>query len=356
MFGLFAHSYSLKDKVLFYESISNLLEWWVTLLSGLKWFAERLESGSFRDVIDNTIFFLESGDAMNIAMRKIPGFFGDKEIAIIESGEQTGMMSISFAAIAREMRMQEDLRRKIVGALAYPFIIFFFLLLAIIVVMVYVIPQIMPMIAEMTTDIPLSTRSLIFVSDFMKNNVWYIISFLTACSFIFYGFASTVSGKQWIDTRKLKFPIVGKVYKNYMVVLVMDTFWLLMSSWVSILRSLKLTGSSSGNAIITTIFESIANDVSAGKKITESMKNADPYHFLFTSDILQMIESAERTSTIDSTARKIGEQYRREVDSSLAVMVKFVEPMALLSASIFVLWFAVAIFSAIMQVVAVAGA
>ncbi len=86
------------------------------------------------------------------------------------------------------------------------------------------------------------------------------------------------------------------------------------------------------------------------------MKNADPYHFLFTSDILQMIESAERTSTIDSTARKIGEQYRREVDSSLAVMVKFVEPMALLSASIFVLWFAVAIFSAIMQVVAVAGA
>lgn len=76
---------------------------------------------------------------------------------------------------------------------------------------------------------------------------------------------------------------------------------------------------------------------------------------LFTSDILQMIDSAEKTSTVDTTARKIGEQYRREVDNALAIMVKFIEPIALLSAGIFVLWFAVAIFSAIMQVVAVSG-
>lgn len=50
---------------------------------------------------------------MNVTMRKIPQFYGEKEIAIIESGEQTGMMGKTFAAIAREMRMQEDLRRKV---------------------------------------------------------------------------------------------------------------------------------------------------------------------------------------------------------------------------------------------------
>ena len=102
------------------------------------------------------------------------------------------------------------------------------------------------------------------------------------------------------------------------------------------------------------MFEKIASEIAAGKKISEWFKSCDPYHIVFTSDILQMIESAERTSTVDITALKIGEQYRREVDSSLAVMVKFVEPIALLWAGIFVMWFAVAIFSAIMQVVAVA--
>lgn len=68
-----------------------------------------------------------------------------------------------------------------------------------------------------------------------------------------------------------------------------------------------------------------------------------------------MIESAEKTSTIDTVSSKISTQYRREVDASLSNMVKFIEPVALLLAGVFVLWFAVAIFSAIMQVVSVAG-
>lgn len=356
MFQLFTHSYSLRDKVLFYESVANLLEWWVTLLSALKWFLDRTEPWDYRDVIENTIFFLESGDSMNVTMRKIPQFYGDKEIAIIESGEQTWMMGKTFAAIAREMRMQEDLRRKVYWALAYPFIIFLFLLLAIAVVMIYVIPQIMPMITEMTNDIPWTTESLIWVSDFMKNNVLYIIGFIVAWALIFYAYVSTPNGRKWIDTVKMQFPIVGKVYKNYMVVQVMDTFWLLMSSGVSILRSLKLTGSSSGNAVVALMFESISKEISAGKRVSEWFKSCDPYKIIFTSDILQMIESAEKTSTVDTTVLKIGEQYRREVDSSLAVLVKFVEPAALLWAGIFVLWFAVAIFSAIMQVVAVSWA
>ena len=68
-----------------------------------------------------------------------------------------------------------------------------------------------------------------------------------------------------------------------------------------------------------------------------------------------MIESAEKTSTIHQVADKIREQYRREVDASLAIMVKLIEPIALLLAGIFVMWFAIAIFSSIMQIVDVAG-
>jgi type II secretory pathway component PulF len=68
-----------------------------------------------------------------------------------------------------------------------------------------------------------------------------------------------------------------------------------------------------------------------------------------------MIESAERTSTVHAVTLKISEQYKREVDAALAVLVRFIEPVALLAAGVFVLWFSVAIFSAIMQVVALSG-
>ncbi len=237
----FAESFSLKDKVTFYESIANLLEGGVTLLASLRGFLDRIPPGRLHDVLENTVFFIESGDSLNIAMRKIPSFYGEKEIAIIESGEQTGLLGKTFMAIAREMRMEEDLRRKVSGALAYPFIIFFFLILALIVVMTYVIPQIMPIIAEVATDIPWSTRSLIATSNFIHDNIIGLICGTIAGGLIFYGYASTASGRKWVDSQKLLFPVVGQVYKNYMVVQVMDTFSLLMSSGVSIIKALKLT-------------------------------------------------------------------------------------------------------------------
>lgn len=118
-------------------------------------------------------------------MRKFPNFYHEKEVAIIESGEQTGMLKDAFQSIATELRMQEELRRKVIGALTYPFVIMLFLILALTVVMTYVVPQIMPIISEMTTEISLSTRSLIWVSNVLRHNMIFILITLLATALIF---------------------------------------------------------------------------------------------------------------------------------------------------------------------------
>ncbi len=348
-------SISLKDKILFYESTANLLEGGITLLWALKWLLSRTNAGFLRDTIENTIFFIESGDALNIAMRKFPNFYNEKEIAIIESGEQTGMLKDAFQAIASELRMQEELRSKVIGALTYPFVIMFFLVLALTVVMTYVVPQIMPIIAEMTTEVSFSTRSLIWVSNFLRHHIFLISIMLLASALIFHGYTMTDIGKKWLDRAQLYAPIMGQVYKNYLVVQVMSTFHLLSSSGVSIVKTLRLTGASAGNSRVTEMYSYIADEISKWKKISEAMTLVDKDAYFFSSDIVQMIESAEKTSTVHHISKKISEQYRREVDASLAVMVKLIEPIALLMAGIFVMWFAIAIFSSIMQVVGVAG-
>ncbi|MBC7498717.1 type II secretion system F family protein [Candidatus Gracilibacteria bacterium] len=355
MFPSLNSSISLADKILFYESISNLLEGGITLLASFKGLLSRTHPGALHDTLENTIFFIESGDSLNIAMRKFPDFYTQKEIAIVESGEQTGMLKDAFMAIASELRMQEDLRRKVIGALTYPLVIMFFLVLALTVVMMYVVPQIMPIIAEMTTEISLSTRSLIWVSNFLRHNIVFIIIVLIALVLIFRGYTVTDIGKRWLDRVKLYTPITGTIYKNYIVVQVMSTFHLLSSSGVSIVKALRLTGASAGNSTIADMYSYIADEVSKGKKISEAMFEVDKEGYVFSSDIIQMIESAEKTSTVHQISKKIAEQYRREVDASLAVMVKLIEPIALLMAGVFVMWFAIAIFSSIMQVVGVAG-
>jgi type II secretory pathway component PulF len=107
---------------------------------------------------------------------------------------------------------------------------------------------------------------------------------------------------------------------------------------------MQLTGESSGNVVIKKMFMSLSQDIAGGNKISTSMIAQDTEQSFFTLDIIQMIESAERTSTIGAVSAKIATQYKREVDFAVANMVKYIEPSALLLAGIFVLWFAIAIF------------
>ncbi len=215
-----------------------------------------------RDTIEHTIFFVESGDALGIAMRKMSNFYTEKEIAIIESGEQTGMLVKAFRSISAELRMQEDLRRKVIGAVTYPLVIMFFLVLALLVVMIYVVPQIMPIIAEMTTTVPLSTRSLIAVSNFLRDNIVLLIAGIVATSLIIRGYLMTESGRRWLDHQRLSLPLIGPIYRNYLIVVVMSTFHLLVSSGVSIVKVLRLTGATAGNSEIHDLYNLMADNVS----------------------------------------------------------------------------------------------
>lgn len=214
-------------------------------------------------------------------MRKLPNFFYDQEIAIVESGEQTGMIQQSFLAIARELRSQEELRNKIIGALTYPLIIMIFLFISLSVVMIYVIPQLMPIIGDMTGDLPWTTRSLVGTSNFFRENFIYIILLIISVMLFFQGYTRSEVGKRWWDTEKIHFPLTGKVYRNYLIVRVMSTFHLLSGSGVSIVKTLRLTGASAGNTIVNDLFIALADDVAHGTKISGSMKDRDPTGFLF---------------------------------------------------------------------------
>lgn len=352
---MFFQKISIKDKALFYENVANLLEWGVTLVVALRGLRDRLDVGSLRESIDHLLFFVESGDAVNVAMRKLPDIFDDQEIAIVESGEQTGMIQESFYAIAKDLRDQEDLRNKITSAMTYPVIILFFLVLAITIVMMYVVPQLIPILESVSSEPPLMTRALISTSMFLKENIFFILLFLFAGTLILMGLARTEQGAFFWDREKILFPITWPVYKNYLVVRTLSTFYLLSSAWVSILKAMHLTGQSAGNIVIRKLYDGVVDDISHGGKISSAMTERDTEQVFFTPDIIQMIESAEKTSTISSVADKIAKQYRREVDYALGNMVKYIEPIALLLAWVFVLWFAIAIFGAIMQIVNIAG-
>lgn len=341
----------LMDKYNFFEYISVMLDGWVWITEGLNSVQSKITSPYFRQKILELITYINSWDSFSRAMRKLPDIFTTAEVYMIEAWEATWQLSHSLLKLSDDLKKIYDLKKKIKWALTYPLIIFLFMFLAIGIVMTYVVPSLKPLFADSDKELPWATQSLIWTSDFVVNNIALIILIIWLVVFVSYSyFFQTKNGKYNLEKFMLGFPLIWKVYKNYILAWVASTLWNLVWSWVSIVKSLDLTWKATNSITYENLFEDIKEKVSNWNWIIKSMEDADKEKKYFPSDYLQMLSVGERTANIEEISIKLNKQYEKEVEYSLASLTKWIEPIAILFAWIFVLWFVFGIFSAIMQV------
>ncbi|MDA9129453.1 type II secretion system F family protein [Candidatus Gracilibacteria bacterium] len=341
---------SLIDKFNFYEYLSVMLDGGVTISETLGSVQTKIKNPYFKEKIEELQTYVSSGDSFSKSMKKIPQIFTSGEVSIVESGETTGKLSLSLGHLAENLRKSHDLRSKIKGALTYPIIIFLFLILAIIIVLAYVIPAVSQLFDNAEVELPLSTQALIATSDFVIYNWPVLILFILTAGVLFYGYKNTEKGRANLDYFTLNLPLIGKVYKNYLLASLSTNMGSLIGSGVPVTKSLSLTARSLNNLVYETHLNDVMRKVSGGQKIVDSMTEVDPEHRFFPLDFLQMLSVGEKTASLDAVSKKLTEQYTREVNYSLGNLTKWIEPIAILVAGVFVLWFAFAIFGAILKV------
>lgn len=340
---------SLTDKFNFYEYLSVMLDWWVVIVSALQSVEKRVKNPFFRDKIKELELFMSTWDSLSKAMKKMPDIFSQAETSIIEAWENSWTMVESLNNLSTEFKKQHELKQTVKNSLTYPIVILIFLVLAVLIVMLYVVPNLIPLFEETNVSLPFATIALIWVSNFISKNFILLILFVLAFILIIYWFKITQSWKNFFDNLLLKSPLIWDVYKNYILANIASNLWSLMWWWVTILKSLKLVWKSTNNVIYEDLLEQIASRVSQWKKVVDSMLEVDEYNQYFSSDYIQMLSVWEKTASINTICKKLNIQYSREVQYSLNNLIKWIEPIAILIAWIFVLWFALAVFGAILQ-------
>lgn len=351
----FWHRVKTKEKALFFEHLSNLVDGGVTVVQALHSFLEKTGNPRFFAEVSELALLVESGDPVSTAMKKLPRTFGRAEVSIVESGEQSGTMHKSFMSIAADLRAREEIGMKLKGALTYPLVIMVFLMVAVLVVMTYVVPKLVPLFQTSGTELPAVTAALMNTSNFVRDNFVLIIVFIAMLVFGFRAWISTYSGRYAFDLYALRAPLIGTLYRNYLIVRVSSMLGLLIGAGIPIIKTLRLTGEATGNLVFEEKIAEVAAKVEMGKKLADSLSEVDPQYKVFTRDFVQIVSAGERTSTVNKVTIRLAEQYSREVDASIATLVRFVEPAAILFAGGFVLWFALAIFSAVMRVTEMVG-
>jgi type IV pilus assembly protein PilC len=203
------------EKLFFVQHLGVMLKAGMPLLNAMQTLAKQSSNKRFTKIITETAQAIEKGKSFTEALKMNDDVFDELFINMVEAGEMSGKLESVLDQIYLQMKKQHQLIAKIKGAMTYPTVILFAMSGIGIFMMVVVVPQITSMFKDLDADLPIATKILIGVSDFLAANT--LLAGIIAAVFVFtiIKIIKTPKGKFYFHLMLIKLPVFGKIIKNH---------------------------------------------------------------------------------------------------------------------------------------------
>ncbi|OGM21063.1 hypothetical protein A2714_01890 [Candidatus Woesebacteria bacterium RIFCSPHIGHO2_01_FULL_38_9] len=283
--------------------------------------------GSMQKIVGQILSDVEEGESLSSAMSKHPQAFSKTFIALIKSGEIGGVMDEVLVRLADDLEKQQEFRGKVKGALIYPVIIVFGMIAVAFVMIVFVIPRLVTIYDQFEVDLPITTKILIAISNFMVR-FWPLV--ILGSGGLVYGFKlykDTVNGKKKVDEILFKLPLIGSLQKQIILTDLTRTLSLMVGSGVSIIEALTISAQVVSNNIIAEALTDITKMVEKGFPLAFAFsRHPEAFPFILS----QMVAVGEETGKMDEVLSKISHVFEVESDQKLKAMTAAIEPLILI--------------------------
>ncbi len=336
-----------KEKSIFFNSLQLLVSSGVRIVKALEILAERQRNLRFRRILDTIIYdMLEKGFSFSKALEKYPTIFKKPEIKIIYAGEVSGQVEQNLGSVAKQISKNIEIAIRIKSAMMYPITVISAIIIATGIIMVFVVPKFMVLFAEFpASELPISTRILMGVSNFVQQFWWFIITLSIGGWFIFQNWKRTETGKRQWDGFILKLPKIKNIIRNIQTIQISSNFSTLMAAGISVDKALHILGEIVSNSVMTDAIWEVKRKTIAGTELHTSFKE-DP---LFDPVLGEVIEIGEKGGKIPSILEKTATQYQIEVDAQLKNINTIIEPIILVLMGGAVVFMALAIMTPIFK-------
>jgi type IV pilus assembly protein PilC len=315
-----------KDITIFVRQFATMIDAGLPLVQCLEILGNQQENPTFGTLIKKLRSDVEEGSTFADALRKHPKYFNNLFVNLVDAGETGGILDTILNRLAQYMEKNEAIKGKIKGAMVYPIIVISIALVVVTVLLVFVIPVFASLFSELGAQLPLPTRIVIAMSDFLKR--WGIFVAIGGAALIYAlkKYYATEQGRIVLDNLMLKMPVIGDLLVKSSVARFTRTLGTLVSSGVPILDSLEITARASGNAIIEMAILATRDSIKEGKTIAEPLEATE----VFPSMVVQMISVGEQSGALDSMLAKIADFYEEEVDAAVETLTSAMEPLLIL--------------------------
>jgi len=315
-----------KAVAIFTRQFSVMIDAGLPLVQCLEILGTQQDNPNFQKVLLQVRQDVEGGSSLADAMKKHPKVFDDLFTNMIAAGEAGGILDTILKRLAQYIEKSVKLKSQVKSALVYPAAVISIAGLVVGVILWKVIPTFASLFAGLGAQLPLPTRIVIGLSNWLVRLMIPLVIGGFAGGYFLMRYYETHRGRRVIDRLTLRMPIIGMILRKIAVARFCRTLSTLISSGVPILDGLEITARTAGNAIVEDAIMETRKSVEGGQSIAAPLKQTD----VFPPMVVQMISVGEQTGALDTMLSKIADFYEDEVDTAVANLMVLMEPVLIL--------------------------
>lgn len=323
---LFGHGVKSREIVVLSRQLATLFDARVPVVDSMKVLVSESSNPILQRHLSEVLDDIQGGLSMSQAFDRHPEVFSKFYVNMVRAGEESGKLNEVFTYLADYLERNYELISKARGALVYPAFVLSAFIVVIVLMLTVVIPRLSSILIESGAAIPIYTKIVIFISDFLRNFGVFILLILAIAGVLLWRYTRTSAGKLAIARFQVSVPVLGELYRKIYVARFADNFSTLISGGVPVVRALDITADVVGNAVYAEIIRDAVNSVKSGSSISDALSRYSEIPPLLT----QMTRIGEETGKLEFILKTLAKFYAKEVENTITNIVSLIEPVMIL--------------------------
>jgi len=311
-----------KEVVILSRQIATLFEAQVSALQVFLLLAAEAENPELKRILGEIAEDLQGGSTINRAISKHPKVFTPFYISMVKAGEDSGSLDETFAYLADYLDRVYQVTSKVKNALIYPAFVITIFFIVMGLMLTLVIPKISQILLAGGQELPIYTKVVIGLSDFMANNVIIILVVIFIAGVVYWRFSNTDVGKRSLDELSLSFPYISTLNSRMYLTHICDNLSTMLSSGISMVQALEVTADVVDNLVYKEIIQATLLEVKEGRSFSESVSEYSEIPSVFS----QMSRVGEESGNLPDILKTLAEFYRKEVNNAVDTLIGLIEP------------------------------
>ncbi len=316
-----------KEIVVLSRQIATLFGAQVSALQVFLLLAAESDNAELKWVLGEIAEDLQNGSAIHYALAKHPKIFSTFYVSMVKAGEDSGSLDHAFSYLADYLDRTYQVISKVKNALIYPAFVIstFFVVMGLMLTLV--IPKIAVILTSSGQELPIYTKIVINLSNFMASNILIILTLIFIAGVGYWRFSNTEVGRRALDELRITLPFLGDLYKNMYLTRICDNLSTMVSSGISMVQALEVTAEVVDNLVYKEIIQGTLLEVKGGRSFATTIGEYPEIPGVLS----QMIRVGEESGNLPEILKTLADFYNKEVNSSVDTLVGLIEPAMIIA-------------------------